>query len=88
VLHDPRQALQRAEGVRPDLCLLDIGLPHIDGIRLAQMFRESPVLRSSRLVAVTGYGQEADRERALAAGFDGFVVKPVDEIALDRLLNG
>jgi PAS domain S-box-containing protein len=88
VLHDPRGALQRADEVRPDLCLLDIGLPHIDGIRLARMFRETPALRASRLVAVSGYGQEVDRERALAAGFDRFFVKPLDESALDELLNG
>ena len=88
VLHDPRGALQRAEEVRPDLCLLDIGLPHIDGIRLARMFRESPALETSRLVAVSGYGQEVDRERALAAGFDGFFVKPLDEAALGGLLEG
>jgi len=88
VLHDPREALKRAEEVRPDLCLLDIGLPYIDGIRLARMFRESPVLKASRLVAVSGYGQELDRERAFAAGFDRFFVKPVDEKALDEVLNG
>jgi len=88
VLHDPREALQWAEQARPDLCMLDIGLPHIDGIRLAQMLRASPALQSIRLVAVSGYGQELDRQRALAAGFDGFFVKPVDEVALDGLLNG
>ncbi|MES2786991.1 MAG: PAS domain S-box protein [Pseudomonadota bacterium] len=87
VLHDPRGALQCAQEVRPDLCLLDIGLPHIDGIRLAQMLREAPGLEASRLVAVSGYGQEIDRERALAAGFDRFFVKPMDESALLGLLN-
>lgn len=88
VLHDPRGALQRAEEVRPDLCLLDIGLPYIDGIRLARMFRESPAFGALRLAAVTGYGQDVDRERALAAGFDSFFVKPLDEAALAGLLNG
>lgn len=88
VLHDPREALPLAEAVRPDLCLLDIGLPHIDGLRLAEMFRQSPALRASRLVAVSGYGQETDRERAFAAGFDRYCVKPLDEGELYRLLNG
>ncbi|MCC2674288.1 MAG: domain S-box protein [Ramlibacter sp.] len=88
VLHDPRTALQRAEEVRPDVCLLDIGLPHIDGISLARMFRRSSALGASRLVAVSGYGQEVDRERALAAGFDRFFVKPLDEKSLNGALNG
>jgi PAS domain S-box-containing protein len=87
VLHDPREALQCAEEIRPDICLLDIGLPHIDGLQLARMFRLSPALQTSRLVAVSGYGQDVDRERAFAAGFDRFFVKPIDETALDGLLN-
>ncbi len=88
VLHDPREALQRAETVRPDLCLIDIGLPYIDGIRLAEMFRQSPKLKASRLVAVSGYGQEVDRERAFAAGFHDYFVKPLDDRALNGLLGG
>jgi PAS domain S-box-containing protein len=87
VLHDPRDALPRAEALRPDLCLLDIGLPHIDGLRLAQMLRQSPGLQASRLVAVSGYGQDTDRERALAAGFDFFFAKPIDERVLHALLS-
>jgi len=63
--------------VRPDLCVLDIGLPEFDGYELAARLRAMPGLRSMPLVALSGYGQAQDREKALAAGFDRHVVKPI-----------
>ncbi|WP_335558381.1 hybrid sensor histidine kinase/response regulator [Massilia sp. DD77] len=81
--HDPLRALERARGVRPDVCLLDIGLPGMDGKELARRLRAQPETREALLVAVTGYGQQQDREEALAAGFQHHLVKPVN---FDHLL--
>ena len=61
----------------PAIALLDIGLPSMDGYELARRLRELRGLRRICLIAVTGYGQESDRERMLAAGFDAHLVKPV-----------
>jgi len=71
----------------PDVALLDIGLPVMDGYELANRLRELPGVSAMRLVAVTGYGQEADRERSLVAGFDRHLVKPLDHAALERMLR-
>ena len=70
------QAMHMAEDVEPDLVLLDIGLPEIDGYEVARRLRRS-TRRRVRLVAVTGYGAESDRRRTREAGFDEHVVKPV-----------
>jgi signal transduction histidine kinase len=86
VAHDAPAALQLAATERFDAALLDIGLPVIDGHELAQRLRALASMRDARLIAVTGYGQESDRRRALAAGFDHHVVKPVDLLALEQLL--
>jgi CheY-like chemotaxis protein len=68
--------------------LLDIGLPEMDGYELARRLRAMEKLAGVRLVAVTGYGQTDDRQRALAAGFDEHLVKPADIAALDRAIAG
>jgi PAS domain S-box-containing protein len=81
-----RAALRRVEAERPDACLLDIGLPDLDGYQLARRIRELPGMADSLLIAITGYGQEADRIKALAAGFDHHLVKPVDTAQLSALL--
>ena len=88
VEHEPLMALDRARGSVPDVCLLDIGLPGIDGRELARRLQAQPETASSVLVAVTGYGQRQDREQAFAAGFQHHLVKPVDVEALLRLLDG
>ncbi len=80
------EALECAESFAPQVALLDIGLPRMNGYELAQRFRGAPKLNAVRLIALTGYGQAEDRERALAAGFDDHLVKPVDLSALDRAL--
>ena len=74
----PREVMARARALQPDVCLLDIGLPDIDGLTLAGMLRADPVTRTAVLMAMSGYGQEADRNAALAAGFERYFVKPVD----------
>ncbi|MEO8681344.1 MAG: ATP-binding protein [Vicinamibacterales bacterium] len=70
-------ALEAFAAVRPDLAILDIGLPGMDGYELARRLRDAAAPRSVRLVALTGYGQARDRARALAASFDEHLVKPV-----------
>jgi CheY-like chemotaxis protein len=81
-------ALQRAAAFRPEVVLLDIGLPGMDGYEVAQKMRELPGLRDIRLVAVTGYGRSDDRIRAREAGFDDHLTKPVEFAALERTLAG
>jgi two-component system, chemotaxis family, CheB/CheR fusion protein len=81
-------ALQRAAAFRPDVVLLDIGLPGMDGYEVAQKMRELPGLRDIRLVAVTGYGRSDDRLRARDAGFDDHLTKPVEFASLERTLAG
>ncbi len=76
--HESLRALELARSARPDACLLDIGLPDIDGLELARRLRAQPQTAHSVLIAVSGYGQEHDRRMALAAGFSHHLVKPVD----------
>jgi signal transduction histidine kinase/CheY-like chemotaxis protein len=75
VAHDAEAALQVIDEFAPDLAVLDIGLPVIDGYELARLLRKRG--KPMGLIAVTGYGQEADKERAVDAGFDAHLVKPV-----------
>ncbi|WP_322400610.1 PAS domain S-box protein [Massilia luteola] len=77
VWHSPGKALAYAAAHRPDVCVLDIGLPEFDGHELARRLRAQPGMADVPLVAVSGYGQAHDRDRALAAGFDRHFVKPV-----------
>ncbi len=84
---DGPTALGLLETFEPDIALLDIGLPVMDGYELARRLREREGLDGLRIVAVTGYGQESDRQRALAAGFDALLVKPVDLSRLATLLK-
>jgi signal transduction histidine kinase/CheY-like chemotaxis protein len=86
IAHDGPAALQVAPRFRPDVALLDIGLPVMDGFELARQIRAQPELASTRLIAVTGYGQEHDRRRTQAAGFDAHLVKPVDVDQLSDLV--
>jgi nitrogen-specific signal transduction histidine kinase/CheY-like chemotaxis protein len=79
-------ALQRVTAFAPQVVLLDIGLPDIDGYEVARRLRALPGGAAMTLVAVTGYGQAEDRERALASGFQTHLVKPVDLVALGRIL--
>jgi PAS domain S-box-containing protein len=83
IAHDGMAALDLARSFQPDIAVLDIGLPRMDGYELARQLRALPGGDELRLIAVTGYGQEADRVRVHEAGFDHHLVKP---IALDALL--
>ncbi len=75
---DGHDGLQQARAAQPDVALVDIGLPGIDGYEVARRLKDEVETAGIRLVALTGYGQESDRVRALAAGFDAHLVKPVD----------
>ena len=86
VAHDGPEALRTARQFKPDVALLDLGLPVMDGFEVARQFQADEALRPARLVAVTGYGQEHDRRRSEAAGFDAHLVKPVDMDELGRLI--
>ncbi len=86
--HDGLQALELAGAFRPDVILLDIGLPRLNGYEAARRLRAQPWGREVLLVAVTGWGQEEDKRRALEAGFDFHLVKPVEPAALAKLLAG
>ena len=79
--------LQKLTALRPDVALIDLGLPGIDGYDLARRLRALPEARAMRLIAVSGYGQAEDRRRALDAGFDLHITKPVDPDRLQRLLT-
>jgi CheY-like chemotaxis protein len=87
VEHDPHRALAVAAARSPDACILDIGLPDMDGNELARRLRARPNTQDALLIAVTGYGRPQDREQALAAGFDHHLVKPVDVHRLVELLG-
>ena len=81
-----QEGLDRAASYRPDFVLLDIGLPIIDGYEVARRLRQNEELKTTRLLALTGYGQAEDRDRALSAGFDDHFVKPVDFRLLQTVL--
>ena len=78
--------MELAQTYHPDVVLLDIGLPGITGYEVAEQLRRQPEFSQTLLVAVTGYGQEEDRRRSSAAGFNHHLVKPVNPEALHDLL--
>lgn len=81
---DACEALQIAAAKAPDVVVLDIGLPGMDGYELARRLRELPGLAQVRLIALTGYGAATDRERSREAGIDAHLVKPIDVAMLKR----
>ena len=87
VAHDAEQALNMALVFRPDMVLLDIGMPGVDGYELARRLRALPQGILLRIVAVTGYARDVDRQHSREAGVDEHLVKPVSESELARVLN-
>ena len=87
VAHDAVAGLKSALAFRPAVALLDIGLPEMDGYELARRLKATPELRDVRLIAVTGYGQPSDREKALDAGFFEHVTKPFEFERLAELIE-
>jgi CheY-like chemotaxis protein len=87
VEYDARGALARARNEHPDVLLLDIGLPDMDGYELARRLRAQPENADATLVALTGYGQSQDRAEARQAGFDHYLVKPADLNEVNEVLS-
>jgi len=85
--HDGASAMKVAREFTPDVMLLDIGLPIIDGFQVAKWVRQDPALRNVLLVALTGYGQDSDRQRTRDAGFDHHLVKPMDFSKIESILS-
>jgi PAS domain S-box-containing protein len=88
VAHDGEEAMELASLLGPDLVLLDIGMPRLNGYDVARRIRDRPWGKAMTLVALTGWGQEEDRRKSQEAGFDLHMVKPVEPDALERLLAG
>jgi two-component system, chemotaxis family, CheB/CheR fusion protein len=84
---DGPSALETARSYRPHVVLLDLGLPIVSGIEVARRMRALPETHDAYLVALTGWGQEEDRERTREAGFDEHLTKPTDPETLTRLLH-
>ena len=84
--YDGEEAVERARAFQPDVAVLDIGMPKMDGYEAARRIRSESGERSVKLVALTGWGQAEDRRRAREAGFDEHLVKPVELAALRALL--
>ena len=84
--YDGEQAVEAAEALRPDVVLLDIGMPKLNGYDACRRIREQPWGQGMFLIALTGWGQEEDRRRTEEAGFNQHMVKPVDPAALMKLL--
>jgi CheY-like chemotaxis protein/two-component sensor histidine kinase len=88
VAYDGPSGLEAVRAHRPEVVLLDIGLPGMDGFEVADLLRREEFGKDVLLIAVTGYGQEEDRQHAFSAGFDHFVTKPVDYPTLLALMVG
>jgi CheY-like chemotaxis protein len=88
---DGEEALQKITETQPDILLLDLGMPVLDGFGTVQKIRENPNLCTLPVLAVTAYAMRGDRERILDSGFNGYLSKPINPSALDqeleRLLN-
>jgi CheY-like chemotaxis protein len=87
VAHDGIEAVAIAEAVRPNLVLMDIGMPRLGGLEATQQIRARPWGKDVTIIALTGWGQDGDRQRSRAAGCDGHLVKPVDLSQLEKLLT-
>jgi len=88
VANDGPQALQILAEFSPDIILLDIGMPYMDGYEVARHIRDRALSPGATLVAMTGFGQSEDSETTRMAGFDKHLVKPVELAALEALVNG
>lgn len=85
--HSGHAALDGVNSFRPDVVLLDIGMPGMDGYEVARRIRANPNHRQISLIALTGWGQDEDRQRSAAAGFNHHLVKPADIDQLRQLLT-
>jgi CheY-like chemotaxis protein len=84
---DGQEALRIIDETQPELLLLDIGMPVLDGFAVIRRIRENPRLAKLPVVAVTAYAMRGDQERILSSGFDGYLSKPVNPSCLDEELD-
>jgi len=75
---DGSEALRQAERAHPDLIMLDVNMPVLNGFEVLERLRAMPQLASTKIIALTAYAMRGDREKALRAGFDGYLTKPID----------
>jgi len=87
VAYDGKRALERARHSLPDVALLDLALPKLDGLSVARQLRSDPTFAHTVLVCLTGWGCDEDRAHALAAGFDHVLVKPVRIETIEALIH-
>ena len=85
--YDGLEALELAEGCRPDALLLDIGMPRLNGFDVARRVREETWGRGIMIIAITGWGADQDRQRSHESGFDFHIVKPANPMTLQRILS-
>jgi CheY-like chemotaxis protein len=85
---DAEEALRVLESFAPRLILMDLQLPGMDGLELTRRLKADPARRGIIVIALTAYAMKGDREKALAAGCDGYVTKPIDTVALPKLIAG
>lgn len=85
-INDGRTAIDAAERLRPEVVLLDLGLPDLDGYAVCRALRVTPWGRAATIIAITGWGQDTDRVRSREAGFDHHLTKPVDLALLRKLI--
>jgi CheY-like chemotaxis protein len=88
VAHGGVAAIEQALAHVPEIVVLDIGMPDVDGYEVCRRLRQEPSTQNALLIAVTGWGQDADRTRSHDAGFDHHFVKPVEWSTLEKLLAG
>jgi CheY-like chemotaxis protein len=88
VAHTGTEGVRAARGWLPEAVVCDIGLPELDGCQVAQALRQDPVTAHVRLIAMSGYGDDATRRRAEGSGFAVLLTKPVEPAVLLRLLGG
>lgn len=84
---DGREALQKIEEAKPDLVILDIQMPTLDGLAVVRTLRQDPRFATLRVMALTAFAMRGDREKILAAGFDAYMAKPVTSTALQRQIQ-
>jgi CheY-like chemotaxis protein len=87
VVRDGREALTTINAVRAEIALLDIGMPELDGYEVARQVRQNTLGRAVTLIAVTGWGQDRDKARALGAGFNHHLTKPIEPTQLLDLIR-
>jgi CheY-like chemotaxis protein len=86
IAHDGAEAVRLGAAIRPDLILLDIGMPGMDGYEACRQLRANPESAGAYIVALTGWGQDQDKQRARDSGFDAHLTKPADLTAVEKML--